>query len=238
MVNNSLDTLIVVVGHGICMNPEAPNNESSWVGIYPNQARLLYAHCAAGVAEAANNPTSLLVFSGGATRPQSGGLSEAESYRNIAETAQWWGKFDVASRSCLEPLAQDSLGNLVLSLAVFRNAVGHYPTRTIVCGFAFKQERFYLHANAIRLPGEFIYRGINNPSQQDGTLKAAIQGEACKRHALQEDPFLCADAWQEQRRLRNPFDQPPPFFPKMPKLQRFLDYLYNNGEPAKPVWLD
>jgi hypothetical protein len=229
------DTMILVPGHGICRWPKTPCAPGAWVGIYPRQEILLYLHCLAGVGMAIANPHSILIFSGGATRHAAGEITEAESYYRIAQAACWWGTPGVENRAFKENHARDSLGNLALSLALFRYSQGHFPRRIIVAGFEFKRERFYLHARALRWQGEFRYVGVNDPPQ-DGSLQRARCGEAKKRASLQTDPYLKDPVWQAQRRERNPFDHAYPGYSEIPELQRFLNFLYNDSSSYIPDW--
>src|SRR5438105_1852829 len=98
----SAKTLVLVPGHGVCTNPVEPNRDDSWHGIFPNEARLLVEHICAGVRLAVQDPSAVLVFSGGMTRPSAGELSEALSYRQIAEHGGWFGHAEVAGRTLLE----------------------------------------------------------------------------------------------------------------------------------------
>ena len=232
------DEVIIVCGHGVCILPEQPHSHSSWVGLYdyPEEADLLVDHIKKGVELTDSNPKSILFFSGGATRNTPTELSEAMSYFNIAEAANWWNKSMVKQRCILENQARDSLGNIVLSLAEFRSKLGYYPSKLSVVGFKFKEQRFRLHAEAINWRNDFNYYGINNPPARDGILKKAEEGESKKRDALKEDPFLLGIQWSTQRRLRNPFNNPIPSFKDIPQLQNFIEYLYLKDYIALPNW--
>ena len=65
-------------------------------------------HVRLAVALAADQPNSLLVFSGGQTRIEAGPRSEAQSYWLLAEDFSWWQNTDVRVRATTEEFARDS----------------------------------------------------------------------------------------------------------------------------------
>lgn len=99
-------------------------------------------HIQRGVAIAASDNASLLVFSGGETRAAAGPRSEASSYWEAADALGWYGRPAVRGRSLLEVHARDSFENLLFSLCRFREASGRYPSRVTVVSFGFKRRRF------------------------------------------------------------------------------------------------
>ena len=55
-----------------------------------------------GVREAANNPASLLVFSGGKTRRDAGSISEGLSYWEVSRAFGWFGEEGTHERAFTE----------------------------------------------------------------------------------------------------------------------------------------
>ncbi|KAF2130616.1 hypothetical protein P153DRAFT_375322 [Dothidotthia symphoricarpi CBS 119687] len=130
---------------------------------------------------------SLLVLSGGATKPSLTPLSEARSYYHAAlarELAQGYlggGRAHQAFRKgwiLLEEHATDSFQNLLFSILLFRRTTGVYPKRIRVITHAFKAERFLeLHAPAIRWPKDrVLVQGID-PVMSSAELETTLRGE-------------------------------------------------------------
>jgi hypothetical protein len=104
----SLTHLIVVCGHAVLRTPskrrggsggwglsEAGTRDDLWY-LLPYQRghdlpEAFSAHIRRGVELAAEDPGSLLVFSGGETRAAAGPRSEGASYWALAESQDWWG---------------------------------------------------------------------------------------------------------------------------------------------------
>lgn len=68
----------------------------------PGQAHSFIEHIQAGVIQAEQDETSLLLFSGGQTRRAAGPRSEAEGYWLVADAAGWWGHAQVKDRAFTE----------------------------------------------------------------------------------------------------------------------------------------
>lgn len=68
----------------------------------PGQTESFLQHMRLGVAATAGDPAALLVFSGGQTREGAGARSEAQSYRNVAHAAGWFGHPEVQTRAVTE----------------------------------------------------------------------------------------------------------------------------------------
>jgi hypothetical protein len=91
------DHVVVVCGHAITVVEALDRVESSdtaW-SLLPYQRdqdlpAAFVSHIKKGVEVAAADPRSLLVFSGGQTRPTAGPRSEAMSYWMVAEHFGWW----------------------------------------------------------------------------------------------------------------------------------------------------
>lgn len=233
-----IHTLIVCPGHGVNINPSVPHVHASWCGLYkyPEEPILLVEHIKVAVAMAAAQNNSLLVFSGGNTSSDAGDRSEARSYMDIASHAGWWGAPEVANRSQLDEDSRDSRDNIVYSLAEFKRLLGVFPNRVVVCGFAFKAERYLMHMRANGWCREFMYMKINNPPVSNGVLKAALDGEEQKRLALVSDPHLLGYKWVRQREERNPFCRSESYSEDVPDLAPFLKFLKGKSGYVKPPW--
>ena len=204
-----LGELVLVPGHGVCLQPAAAQRDEAWVGIYPGEAACLVEHARAGVELAAERGASL-VFSGGQTRREAGPRSEAQSYLELASANSWWGHPEVAERCLVEGFARDSLENLAFALDHFHSERGAPPAGLWICGWSFKAERFELHRVALGWTGPYRYVGVNDP-QEGEPLEAARRGELAKRQALLSDPFLAGAPWQALRQARDPFQQSEPY---------------------------
>lgn len=222
--------MVLVPGHG---QPRPPRWR--FIGAYPGESRLLAEHIERGVlyARAAG---AVLVFSGGMTRAEAGPVSEATAYRDYATHQNWFGGEPPVV--LLEEYARDSLENVSLSLACYRQAVGAFPEQVTAVGWRFKAERFKLHAAVLEVwlkargvelvPGWFTYLGINDPPPR--LRRQAEVGERLKLAALHTDLLLLGRPWAEQRAARNPFGRRAPY-PLLGKVLPDLDSLGQNTQP-------
>jgi hypothetical protein len=208
---------VIVAGHAICTDPADPYAESNWI-LLPfqrNEVSCYIGHIEAGVRAAAADPASLLVFSGGYSRPEAGPLAEATSYFWIADRLGWFGHPEVRSRAITEEFARDSYENLLYSLCRVREYAGHFPAHASFVSWQFKQERFHLHRESIRWPdGRFTYIGANNPPD----LAQAVEAETRNRAAYVADPYSSSPAFRAKREARNPFRRTPGYLSHMPEL--------------------
>lgn len=124
----------------------------------------IVSHIRAGIQEAANDPSSLLIFSGGETRGQTGPVNEGVSYYRVADALNLWGgaASNVRARTTTEEFATDSFQNLMFSICRFQEVTGSYPDKITVISFTFKQHRFEeMHSKALLWPGNrFSYIGV------------------------------------------------------------------------------
>ena len=154
---------------------------------------------------AAQDPSALLIFSGGETRPAAGPRSEAQSYWMVAELSKWWqhdvddtaggGQWSVRSRTSTEEFARDSYENLLFSICRFHELTQRYPEAVTVVGFTFKRDRFVqLHAPAIRYPpSQLSYAGLDPTSQHNqSALLEAEMANSYRPFVL--DPYGCFPA--------------------------------------------
>ena len=209
------DHLIMVAGHAVLDHSAgggvSDGDDAAWV-LLPYQrdqglGASFVAHVERGVREAAADPRSLVVFSGGQTRPDAGPWSEGASYWQVASAHGWFGTPGVAHRAAAEEYARDSFENLLFSLCRFKEATGRYPARTTVVSYAFKKDRFLdLHAKALRLPN-VDFAGTDPPAGAAFDLEAATAGERANGYGpFVGDPYGCADpVLVSKRQGRTPF---------------------------------
>ena len=203
--------LIMVAGHAVLTAPSRAaddvRREASWYlePFQRGQLQTMLAHIRRGVELAAADNASLLVFSGGETRPTAGPRSEALSYWEAADALGWFGAAGVRERSVLEVAARDSFENLLFAVCRFREAAGRYPQRVSVVSFGFKRRRFVeLHRAALRFPrSRFAYVGVDPPNLGLDVLRGELSHSA---KPFERDPYGCAQPELRAKRSgRNPF---------------------------------
>ncbi|KAL4420761.1 hypothetical protein ABPG75_010417 [Micractinium tetrahymenae] len=202
-----LRNLVLVACHSVYtgLDYTHADEKSSWFLLdyqkVPGQTNSFVEHIQLGVREAAADPDSLLLFSGGKTRKDAGPRAEGEGYWLVAEAAKWWGNPQVRERAFTEDKARDSFENLLFGLCRFYELTGRYPEFIVVVGYEFKQRRFLdLHRAALRLPTDaFRYEGT------PALNTAAIQGEEATAAAFEADPYGCHGQLAAKRAQRDPF---------------------------------
>jgi len=149
---------------------------------------------------------SLLVFSGGRTREESGRIwSESKTYDEIAKTLPNY----VDERAELEEYARDSFQNLDFSIRKFKHLFGHEPDMIYVIGWKFKEKRFQFHADTLQIRNaSFKYVGVNNPRPED--LAGALIGEEKTLKSFMENPHGDEGVLLEKRLLRDPWQDGSP----------------------------
>jgi hypothetical protein len=164
---SDLTDLVMVAGHSVCKacNLDELDLPGGWM-LSPGQkgqGKTFLEHIQEGVDVVARNPKALLVFSGGETRQPAGPRSEAQSYYNIADLANWFGHDTVRTRVTTEEHARDSFENILFSLCRFHEFTGNYPERITIVSFASKEQRFRdLHLKYLKFPGDKLsFIGIN-----------------------------------------------------------------------------
>ncbi|KAI0344192.1 hypothetical protein BDW22DRAFT_1327305 [Trametopsis cervina] len=244
-----LQHLVLVPAHGIwtgtragdATDPDAWLMESFGRDDAHARAAAYAEHVRRGVAIAAQDPTALLVFSGGQTKPTSP-LTEAASYHQLALALFPSSSLSSSpssplssspspntpslppphTRTTTDPYALDSLQNLLFALARFaEHTGGHYPSRITVVGLALKQPRFErLHRAALRWPGvRFVYVGVDAEGQGEG----AKDGEMTHGYTpFTHDTYGCHGSLASKRRARNPHHRVPPYALSAPALAPLL----------------
>lgn len=239
-----LKSLVMVAGHAVYTSARCgkPEGEEAWYlepyQKHPGQASSFVEHVRAGVEVASEDPESLLLFSGGETRQDAGPRSEAQSYWNVAEGKDWFGKrASVRWRTLTEEFARDSFENLLFSLCRFRELTGHYPSNLTVVSYDFKQPRFTdLHRHALRFPEpRFSFVGVPIPAtNRDG----ALEGEQSVLAMFREDPYGCRGELRKKRIGRDPFLRAVPYPVGCPEMRGLFGYCgsdyYIGNLPWKP----
>lgn len=228
-----LSNLIVVPGHAVYVGHQASHatHIDHWKGTFQagyrghDEARLYTEHVRAGVDALAKDTHALLLFSGGQTREEVGPFSEAQSYWYLAEQYDWFGHLQVRERASTEDFARDSFENLLFSLHRYRQCTDHLPSRIVIYGFAFKEERYQKHFEAIKsnaaaldvagISCSFSYRGVNDPPyyRLHGLLggNGSLQGEADVREAFDACPLGDSGELLKKRIGRDPFCRGNPY---------------------------
>lgn len=113
------DHLIMVAGHSVIVSghlQDAGIDEKDWYLLDYQKGRglpqAIIAHIKEGIRLASFDERSLLIFSGGETRPQTGPINEGSSYFHVADAMDLWGSSSVRGRAMAEEFATDSFQNL------------------------------------------------------------------------------------------------------------------------------
>ncbi|KAF2737052.1 hypothetical protein EJ04DRAFT_431780 [Polyplosphaeria fusca] len=228
--HTDIDTLIIVCCHAIFHASPSDSNfplhsptlESNWHlapfqqsnarTAKPGEHTTFLAHITRGLDLLSTSPTSLLVFSGGHTKPTLTSLSEAQSYYNAALAQALSHSPDHAEnlqtlfdqhRILLEERATDSFQNLLFSLQLFRQQTGRDARHVLVITHAFKTQRFLkLHAQALGWAGDRIrVEGINPPFSAD-ELDEVVRGEERACREWEEDALGEGEVLGAKRRAR------------------------------------
>ncbi|WVO15800.1 hypothetical protein L204_103462 [Cryptococcus depauperatus] len=235
-----IDHLIMVPGHAIWLGHDADRVEQDedWI-LEPMQKggsiQTFVKHIRRGVQALEEDPHSLLVFSGGATRsPPSLPTSESLSYYRLAVALSLIPQIPLSKvpkssplplnlRTATEEYALDSYQNLLFSIARFKEVTGTYPKKITVVGYGMKQRRFEkLHRVALRFPSKnFHYIGIDD----QGDTTSHYIGEL--RHGYL--PFLaspsgCHPPLSIKRLIRNPYARFHPYFTSCPELSKLFEW--------------
>lgn len=226
----NLKSLVVVAGHAVYMSSkcETPDEEESWAlqpyQKHPGQASSFVEQIEAGVEAAAEAGDSLLLFSGGETRPDAGPRSEGQSYWTVAESKGWFGnRASVRWRALTEEFARVSLENLLFSVCRFRELTGHYPSNITVVSYDFMERRFTdLHRRALRFPQlQFSFVGVPIPPTSE---VAARKGEQKVLAMFEQDPYGCKGELRKKRITRDPFLRAVPYPVGCPEMRGLFGY--------------
>ena len=250
----NLRHLVIVPCHGIVRGSDFTRykDDDAWAfEPYQRGHRLpeaLAAHIQQGISIAEEDPTAVVVFSGGQTRTDAGARSEAQSYLDLAianefpgakallgDTKPPSGSADEAPattpkgrRLFVDDFARDSYENVIFSIARFAEITGGaLPSRITVVGFAYKERRFLeLHRHAIRFPtAKFNYVGIDekppaSPEAHDVATNRPLS-DAKTMARVRQDLYMCR-LGLATRRKRNPNRRAVPYYLTAPAELRAL----------------
>lgn len=198
-----------------------PFAERNWVllSYQAGDPQFYQKQMAEAVRLAAAHPQSLLVVSGGQTRPEGGQRSESGSYLRVMDAIGWWGQPAARQRCTTEEFATDSFQNLLFSICRFHEVVGRYPERVCMVGWGFKAARADFHRATLRWPADrFVYAGCCEPDD----LATARANEAAVLAQFRDDPFGTGPVLGPKRDGRNPFRRTPPYALSCPELAGLL----------------
>jgi hypothetical protein len=207
--HSQLANLILVACHGIYLTGSGVSDHH-WA-LEPFQLNhgtgiSLISHVFAGINATLSDPTSLLIFSGGETRPSAGPRTESESYFRLADSRGLLTP-ELTNRITTEVFALDSYQNLLFSILRFRELVGRYPREVTVVSYEFKRPRFQqLHRRAVGWPEDrFHYIGIDPEFSTAEEKEEVERGEReDARDIWEKDPYGCSEeALGEKRERRN-----------------------------------
>ncbi len=194
--------LVLVPGHAVWNLREDPALDSSWY-LKPyqnNEPKYFLEHIKAGVEAAAQDPEAILMFSGGATDPEAGPITEALGYWLIADWYEWWGHGEVRARAVLEEFALDSFLNVLCGLYRFQELQGEWPSKITVCGWGFKRHRIAdLHRKALGWTKPFHYIEVNDPPNVEEVRKR----EAATCREFEASPWGEEGPIAEKRKMRD-----------------------------------
>lgn len=211
--------------------PDDPTRDDAWVlqSFQKGEPPLYIEHARRGAHLAAQNPEALLMCSGGFTRREAGThWSEAATYLALAEHYNWWqdGVGDTPTtmkdRATGEDYSRDSFENLLFSICRFQQVTGAFPRHVTMVSWAFKEERFDFHREAIRFPAErYTYYGCGAPLG----LAPALAGEHITRQGFAENMYGSAGPIAVKRATRNPLKREHPFreCPGLAPFFRFIE---------------
>ncbi|KAL6768781.1 hypothetical protein ACKKBF_B16175 [Auxenochlorella protothecoides x Auxenochlorella symbiontica] len=236
---SNLSTLILVAGHSVYtgLDYHDAQGSSSWYLLdyqkeVKGQTESFMAHIRLGVEQAAADPKSVLLFSGGKTRASAGPRAEAEGYWLVAEANDWFGFPEVRRRAFTEEKARDSFENLLFGLCRYYELTGHHPTHVTVVGYEFKKARFQdMHRAAVRYPAtSFSYVGT------PALTPSAVDGEAAAAAAFRTDPYGCSGALAAKRAERDPFAEGGYGPDRCPAMAGLLNWCGPDPFPGRLPW--
>ncbi len=199
--------LIIVACHAVFIGENKSDlyNDEKWI-LFPFQKGepgYYIEHLKAGIDLLSKKENSVLIISGGKTRPEAKEISEAESYYKIAEIENWFGFKIKKDRVYLEEYARDSFENLLFSICRFYQLFNKHPLKIYMITWEFKKDRYDFHRKSIGISSdEFEFIGVNNPEDLD------LAKENEKRTILEfkSDPFGIQGILKEKKHQRNPLN--------------------------------
>ncbi|KAG8823638.1 hypothetical protein FRC19_003436 [Serendipita sp. 401] len=234
--------LVIVAGHAIWRGCNSTDwtHEDNWV-LQEHQkgtgsSRAFYSHIEKGVSLLNADPSAILLFSGGITRPGHQTQSEAQSYLALAQQTSLlpqWSRTARPARVFTEDYALDSFQNLFFSIMRFhelaiasgRSGRSSWPSKITVVGFEMKKRRFLeLHRHALRWSEDrFDYVGVDFLDTVDKELGWKGE-EAYGYRPYASDLYGCHGELEEKRVIRNPYARVAPYALTNPELVALIEW--------------
>jgi hypothetical protein len=230
-----MKTLVLVAGHAIPYRFGQLDSDEGWYlkSFQSGEGALYLDHIERGVAIAAEQPESLLIFAGGQTDALAGPRSEGQGYWLAAEHHGWFGHAAVRERATTEEFSLDSFQNLLYGICRFREVSGAYPVDIVAVGWKFKGARFRLHRHALRFPEKhFRYEGVNDPP----ALEANLPFEKARAALFEQDPYGVTEEPTSKREARNVFRRHHGYSESCPELAALLAHRGASLFPGPLPW--
>lgn len=224
---------IIVAGHAVFLGgPDCPpaevTKDSNWT-LLPYQKgepHFYVAHIRAALDLAEQDPSALVIFSGGFTRKDAKSRSEAQGYCDVASAL---GLIHKAHAWTLEEFSRDSFDNCLYGIARFAQAAGRLPDQVTVVSWEFKSARFEHHMGTILFPlSKYNFIGVGLPDDSD----AAISGEKATLRLFANDRTGYGPVLGEKKKARNPFEYAESYSPSLPYLVDLLAYRGSGKAPG------
>jgi hypothetical protein len=223
---------IVVCCHAIYVKPpktlsdQIPSqDEKNWLieSFQRGETSTYIDHIETGVSLLIQDPSSILVFSGGATKRHLTSTAEAQSYLDVAIEHDLFGQDTTPSslrqRMFVEERATDSFQNILLSLIQFPLFVQQlredsgtkveplYPDKLTIISHEFKRARFMeLHIPAIHFPlSRTAFIGIDPPFSPD-RLAGIAEGDRLRGYGAWEKDLYAAGPVLSRKRTTRGWD--------------------------------
>lgn len=228
--------LIIVAGHSIYIGKDFVNlyDDNNWF-LFPFQKgepRFYIEHIKKGTELLKEDKNSLLIFTGGQTRKEAWFRSEAGTYFEIAEHLNLFTE-ETKQRVTTEEFSRDSFENLFFPICRFKEYLGYYPTFIDLVTFGFKEQRFWLHLEALKFPKSNVrFIGPNNPED----LELARKGEIKVLEAISKDPYQTNGDLLIKRNQRNPHRRQIGYGISCPELTGLFNYFGTKIFPDKLPW--
>jgi hypothetical protein len=216
-----MKSLVLVAGHAIPYRFDQLDRDEGWYlkPFQSGEGSLYVDHVRHGVAIAAEQTDSLLIFAGGQSDAAAGPRSEGQGYWLAADHFDWFGHRDVRGRATTEEFSLDSFQNLLYGVCRFREVTGGYPESFVALGWRFKGPRFDLHRRALRFPeSRFRYVGVNDPP----TLEENLPFEKARALLFERDPYGNTPEPALKREVRNVFRRHHGYRESCPELAALL----------------
>ncbi|PVZ99860.1 hypothetical protein BB558_004114 [Smittium angustum] len=141
---SKLTDLIIVPGHGLYKGSNSPLVEKNWdlTPVQKGNVEVYLSHIGKAIEVLQDQHSSLLLFSGGATRPSSIS-TESYGYWTAAEKLGWLTP-EIAGRALTENFSTDSYENLLFSICRF-NYIGIDPPGDISNSISGEKNNAYSH---------------------------------------------------------------------------------------------